>query len=65
VRPVHDRMPVILHSADYGQWLDTQAGSDDLLGLLRPFSEEAMTAFPVSAHVSNARNQGAECLRPV
>jgi putative SOS response-associated peptidase YedK len=64
-RPVHDRMPVILDPADYGQWLKPQTGSDDLLALLRPFSEEAMTAFPVSAYVSNARNQGAECIQPV
>jgi putative SOS response-associated peptidase YedK len=57
-------MPVILDPADYGQWLDPHAGSDDLLTLLRPFSEEAMTAFPASSFVSNARNQGPECIQP-
>jgi putative SOS response-associated peptidase YedK len=64
VKPVHDRMPVILDPADYGQWLDVRAGADELLALLRPFPEEALTAFPVSSYVSNARNQGPQCLQP-
>jgi putative SOS response-associated peptidase YedK len=63
VRPVHDRMPVILDPEVYGQWLDPRAGSDDLLLLLRPSPAEALTAFPVTSHVNNAKNQGAECLQ--
>jgi putative SOS response-associated peptidase YedK len=31
VRPVHDRMPVILDPAAYGQWLDPRADADDLV----------------------------------
>jgi putative SOS response-associated peptidase YedK len=65
VRPVHDRMPVILDPADYGQWLDPRTGSDDLLQLLRPAPEEGMTAIAVSSYVSNARNQGPQCVLPV
>jgi putative SOS response-associated peptidase YedK len=67
VRPVHDRMPVILDPADYGQWLDPRTGLADLLTLLRPFSEEAMAAMAAmaeSSYVSNARNQGPQCLQP-
>jgi putative SOS response-associated peptidase YedK len=65
VRPVHDRMPVILDPADYGQWLDPRTGAEDLLRLLRPAPDEAMTAMAVSSYVSNARNQGPECVLPV
>jgi putative SOS response-associated peptidase YedK len=43
VKPVHDRMPVILDPADYGQWLDPRAGIDDLVTLLWHFPE-AMTS---------------------
>jgi putative SOS response-associated peptidase YedK len=64
VRPVHDRMPVILDPADYGQWLDPRAGADDLLALLRPAPDEVMTAVAVSSYVSNARNQGPRCVLP-
>jgi putative SOS response-associated peptidase YedK len=65
VKPVHDRMPMILDPGDYGQWLDPRAGVDDLMTLLRPFPDEALTAFPVTSYVSNARNQGRQCLLPV
>jgi putative SOS response-associated peptidase YedK len=43
VKPVHDRMPVILDPVDYGQWLDPRAGIDDLVTLLWHFPE-AMTS---------------------
>jgi putative SOS response-associated peptidase YedK len=65
VQPVHDRMPVILDPADYGQWLDPRASAADLLALLRPAQEDALTAIPVSSYVSNSRNQGPQCVLPV
>ncbi len=46
---------MILDPVDYGQWLDRRARVDGLLALLRPFPEEAMTAFPVSSYVSSVR----------
>lgn len=55
---VHNRMPVILDPADYSDWL---AGEE--LPLI-PFPPERMTARPVSTHVNNARNEGAECIEP-
>jgi putative SOS response-associated peptidase YedK len=58
-------MPVILDPADYGQRLDGRTGADDLLQLLRPAPEEGMTAIAVSSYVSNARNQGQQCVQPV
>jgi putative SOS response-associated peptidase YedK len=65
VRPVHDRMPVILDPANYGEWLGPRTGAEDLLQLLRPAPDEAMTAVAVSGYVSNARNQGPQCVLPV
>jgi putative SOS response-associated peptidase YedK len=58
-------MPVILDPADYRQWLDPRTGVEDLLEQLRPAPEEALTAIAVSSYVSNARNQGPECVLPV
>ncbi len=59
-----DRMPVILDPAQYGQWLDPGAGVQGLRAQHSPFRAEEMTALPVSAYVSNAKNQRAECLQP-
>jgi putative SOS response-associated peptidase YedK len=65
VRPVHDRMPVILDLAVYRQWLDPRTGAEELLQLLQPAADEAPTAVAVRNYVSNARNQGPDCMRPV
>ena len=39
VRPIHDRMPVIVAPGDYARWLNPAAeGVEGLLELLRPFA---------------------------
>ena len=63
VRPVHDRMPVILPRQHWAEWLDPalqEAGG--VVPLLRPYPADAMRAYPVGALVSNPRNDGPECL---
>ncbi len=66
MRPVHDRMPVILHRADYRNWLaappDAAPGLHDLL---RPFPADLMTAWPVAALVNNPRHDGPELSEPL
>jgi putative SOS response-associated peptidase YedK len=62
VRPVHDRMPVILAPADFGAWLDPRTPCAALSPLLRPYAAEEMTAVPVGRYVSNPRNEGPQCL---
>jgi putative SOS response-associated peptidase YedK len=60
LRPVHDRMPVILHSADYELWLDEDVRKRELLReLLRPYPAEEMTSYPVSTAINSPHHQGA------
>ena len=47
-RPIHDRMPVILHTADFGAWLAGAAGTE----VLRPASEDRLRMWPVSRRVN-------------
>jgi len=57
LRPIHNRMPVILKPQDYNLWLDPAVQQPELLQpLLRPYPSEAMTAFPVSPQVNNPTN---------
>jgi putative SOS response-associated peptidase YedK len=66
MRPIHDRMPVILDPADWDAWLAPDAGDLGVLqGLLRPFPAEAMAARPVSTRVNSPRNDIPECLEAV
>ncbi len=65
VRPLHERMPVILRPEDYDAWLDPQAKPDALQHLLTPFESEELVAYPVSRAVNNPRNDNPDLLLPV
>jgi putative SOS response-associated peptidase YedK len=52
VRPVHDRMPVVVARADRAKWLDPK--TRDAASLLLPFAG-AMEARPVAATINDAR----------
>jgi putative SOS response-associated peptidase YedK len=63
VRPVHERMPVILPAQNWAAWLDPQMQDAVALApLLRPYPTNAMRAYAVSQLVNNPRNDGPECL---
>ncbi|MGB7925118.1 MAG: SOS response-associated peptidase [Pyrinomonadaceae bacterium] len=60
LRPVHDRMPIILHPEDYELWLDADARKMDIIKeMLRPYPAEEMIGYPVSTSVNSPLNQGA------
>lgn len=64
--PIHNRMPVILAPSSYDQWLDPAFQNIEMLnGLLRPYSSEELTAYPVSTLVNNPRHDVPQCLEPV
>jgi putative SOS response-associated peptidase YedK len=65
MRPLHDRMPVILDSAAESTWLDPRSSTEALQSLFVPFTSERMEAYAVSSWVSNAHNQGPRCLEPM
>ena len=52
VAPVHNRMPVMLHPADFARWLDEEADPDDLTSLLRPYPDDELVARQVSTRVN-------------
>lgn len=60
LRPVHDRMPVILHPDDYELWLGGDVRKLDLVReMLRPYPSEEMTGYPVGVSVNSPSSQGA------
>jgi putative SOS response-associated peptidase YedK len=62
VRPVHDRMPVILAPDNYASWLDSAIKPESLSAFLRPYPAEEMESVPVGPYVNDARHEGAECV---
>ena len=51
MRPLHDRMPVILDASADALWLDPRSPADVLRSLFVPFASERMEAFPVNPFV--------------
>jgi putative SOS response-associated peptidase YedK len=66
VRPVHDRMPLILDRQDHDLWLNAaSAKAGNVLDALHPLSAEALTAIAISTRVNSPSNNDAACLEPV
>lgn len=61
LRPVHDRMPVILPAEARDAWL--QGAGKNGAGLLAPYASP-MEGWPVSEWANNARHQGQRCVEP-
>jgi putative SOS response-associated peptidase YedK len=61
---IHDRMPVILPAGSYDVWLEPEADRDELYGLLAPYPEDEMEAYPVSRFVNSPQNNDPRCIEP-
>jgi putative SOS response-associated peptidase YedK len=65
VGELHDRMPVILASADWPAWLgETPAEPERLKSLLVPYPPEDMMIWPVDKQVGNVRNKDPSLIEP-
>jgi putative SOS response-associated peptidase YedK len=63
VRPIHDRMPVIVAPEDYGRWLDPAMQEPaPIQSLLRPYPSDAMEAYAVSTRVNSPLRDDELCL---
>jgi putative SOS response-associated peptidase YedK len=63
LRPIHDRMPVIVGPENYARWLD--AANPDVNDLFAPFPSEVLVWHPVSTRVNAVRNDDASLIVPV
>jgi Uncharacterized conserved protein len=65
MKPIHDRMPVIVPKENENLWLDPGTGDQDLLlEMLKPYPADAMEAYPVSKRVNTPSNNSPECIKP-
>ena len=65
MRPLHDRMPVMLDAAGREAWLDATAAPPDLQALLAPAPDELLAAWPVSRRVNSPFNEDASLVEPL
>ena len=66
VRPIHNRMPVILRESDHNTWLNPgQTDVAVLQALLRPFDAEILDARPVTRYVNSPARDDERCIEPI
>ncbi len=65
MRPLHDRMPVILRPEDYQLWLNRDTRPEQYSQLLQPLPDESLSRFRVSTLVNRPVNDAPECILPL
>ncbi|HLJ62860.1 MAG TPA: SOS response-associated peptidase [Stellaceae bacterium] len=65
LRPLHERMPVILAPESWARWLDPESEAAPLTALLVPAPNEGLRYAPVDRRVNSVRNDAPDLLRPV
>ncbi|HSM56486.1 MAG TPA: SOS response-associated peptidase [Candidatus Sulfomarinibacteraceae bacterium] len=66
IKPLHNRMPVILEPEDYDAWLQSDGRKqEELQHLLRPAADDMLEAYPISTFVNRPQNEGPECIAPL
>ena len=65
MRPIHDRMPVILEEEDVAEWIEPEAKLEKALAMLKPCFSTRMMTSPVSSLVNSARHDGRACVAKV
>jgi putative SOS response-associated peptidase YedK len=61
VKPIHDRMPVIMDTAQAQSWIDPKCPSQEVQALLKPYPAQEMTAYPVSPKVNSPSCDTPDC----
>jgi putative SOS response-associated peptidase YedK len=64
IRPIHDRMPVVLDPEAEAAWLDPELPEEGLLELLRPLASELLVVQEVSDAVNDVRNDDPNVVEP-
>ncbi len=66
LKPIHDRMPVVIQPEDFSRWLDCRTQEPrDVADLMRPAPERFFEAIPVSDKVNRVANTGPDLLERV
>ena len=66
MRPVHDRMPVVVPPEAWERWLDSEVQRpDELADLLAPAEPKTLRKCRVGSFVNKVGNDGQECVREV
>ncbi len=63
MKPIHDRMPVVLARDDEDRWLS--AGPDEREALCQPYPEDDLAAYMISTRVNNPSHNDPTVIEPL
>ncbi|MDT4292327.1 SOS response-associated peptidase [Methylomonas sp. MO1] len=64
MQPIHERMPVIMPTEDYRDWLNKTSDEQLALQLINNSFYSSMIATPISDYVNNPRHDDESCIQP-
>jgi putative SOS response-associated peptidase YedK len=65
VKPLHHRMGVFLHPADYADWLDPATDAPAIDAMMRQAPNEWFREYRVSQRATRTRNDDPKCVEPI
>ena len=66
MKPIHDRMPVILSPEFYDAWMNgKETNTSNLKSLLVPYPSDRMKAYPISNMINSPRNDHSDLMLPL
>jgi putative SOS response-associated peptidase YedK len=65
VKPVHERMPVLISRNALGAWLSTDTDMGAIKALLEPCPDKMMQAWKVGQSINSPTNKDASCANPL
>lgn len=66
MKPIHDRMPVILSPEFYDAWMNPkETPSSNLKSLLLPYPSDRMKAYPISTVINSPLNDNSDLILPL
>ena len=66
LKPIHNRMPVVLPPESWDRWLDPANDDiEELEAMLKPALEDLLELFPVSTEVNSVKNNGPQLVIPL
>ena len=65
MKPIHERMPVIIAPPEYDGWLDSRVtDKQEIMQYLTSAPSSQLTAYPVSTWVNSPKNNDERCIQP-
>ena len=66
IKPIHDRMPVIVNPDDYATWLYSESKSrKELEQIFQPYNPEEIESYPVAMAVNSPANDDPRCIEKI